>query len=90
MEQLVESHIRFDLATEKAEMLKYLDQYGYAVVKSVATEQEVKTGLGFLWDFMENLPGIEEAWGTVFLLLTVNPGLRLTSLIHTFVCTHVF
>lgn len=56
MENLVESNVRFDLSTQKAEMLDYLDKYGYAVIKNVATQEEVTKGIQYLWDFMENLP----------------------------------
>lgn len=55
-EDLVESYVRFDLATEKAEMLEHLDTYGYTVVKNVASHQEIEQGISYLWDFMENLP----------------------------------
>ena len=55
-EDLVESYVRFNLATEKAEMLDYLSKYGYAVIKNVASSQEIEQGIDHLWDFMDNLP----------------------------------
>ena len=53
---LVESYSRFDIETEKEEILKHLDEFGYAVIKSVASEHEVNQGIEYLWDFLENLP----------------------------------
>ena len=56
MEDLVESHTRFDLLTQKADMLEHLEQYGYAVIAQVATPHHTHIGLQHLWDFLENLP----------------------------------
>lgn len=56
MEDLVESHARFDIETQREEMLDYLDQHGYAVIKGVAKDVEIEEGINLLWDFMLQLP----------------------------------
>lgn len=45
---------RFDIDTEKSEMLEYLEKYGYVVVKEVANKDERITGISLMWDFLEN------------------------------------
>jgi hypothetical protein len=54
---------RFDIETEKEEMLRYLDENGYVVIKEVANHQEVAVGIDLLWDFIHNYPDSTVARG---------------------------
>ena len=57
----VEAHRppRFDMTSPEgqASMLAYLAEHGYAVVASVADEQEVAAGKALMWDFLEAADG---------------------------------
>jgi len=50
---------RFDVsqASEKEEFLNYLDEHGFAVVKSVADVEQVAAATNTFWDFCESIPG---------------------------------
>eukprot|EP00388_Colpodella_angusta_P035514 GDKK01036206.1.p1 GENE.GDKK01036206.1~~GDKK01036206.1.p1 ORF type:complete len:422 (-),score=31.49 GDKK01036206.1:102-1367(-) len=47
--------IRFDITDPEQEeaMLRHLDECGYAVVASVAVEEQVELGINMFWDFWE-------------------------------------
>jgi hypothetical protein len=55
MSELELSSVRFDIEDEVS-WLSYLDEHGYVVIKSVASEKEIKQGLDYLWDFLEHFP----------------------------------
>eukprot|EP00929_Paragymnodinium_shiwhaense_P002828 TRINITY_DN10313_c0_g1_i1.p1 TRINITY_DN10313_c0_g1~~TRINITY_DN10313_c0_g1_i1.p1 ORF type:complete len:397 (-),score=69.87 TRINITY_DN10313_c0_g1_i1:322-1512(-) len=48
---------RFDISTQKQEMLAYLEEMGYAVVAGVADAAAIERGKSLMWDFLEELPG---------------------------------
>lgn len=48
---------RFDIDTQRDEVLKYLDEHGYAVVANVANDEQVERAKAFMWDFLEAIPG---------------------------------
>lgn len=47
---------RFDPETEASEMVNYLDEYGYVVIRRVANPKQVEDGISYLWDFLESVP----------------------------------
>ena len=51
---------RFNLAEsgQHAEMLKYLEEYGYAVVASVASENEIQNGKDLFWKHINSISSI--------------------------------
>jgi hypothetical protein len=48
---------RFDITTQKAECLAFLEDYGYAVVASVADEAATERSKALMWDWLEETGG---------------------------------
>ena len=46
---------RFDIETEAQQMLKYLHENGYAVIKAVASNDEIELGKKLFWDWAERI-----------------------------------
>lgn len=75
--KVVDSY-RFNIDTEKDEMLEHLEKYGYVVVKEVANEEEISQAIDYLWDFMHNFPdstvrrGKPETWEDGWIANTKN------------------
>eukprot|EP00438_Fugacium_kawagutii_P021664 Skav223792 [mRNA] locus=scaffold575:461177:469481:+ [translate_table: standard] len=47
---------RFTLENDTPQFLKYLEEHGYAVVASVAKEEDIQKARSLLWDFLETAP----------------------------------
>lgn len=47
----------FDISTQRTEFQEYLHEHGYAVVRGVATPQQIEHAKGLQWDYLESLPG---------------------------------
>ena len=57
--RIVEEHVpRFE--HDDPEMVNYLHEHGYVVVKSVASHEEVTEARGLLWNFLESSCGMKE------------------------------
>lgn len=60
---------RFTLENDTHDFLKYLEEYGYAVVANVASCEDIKKAQSLLWDFLEALPATRvrrddvKSWG---------------------------
>ena len=48
---------RFDPIEEKKELLAYLAENGYVVVKDVADENDIRLAMDSFWDFLEKTNG---------------------------------
>lgn len=48
---------RFEIETERAEFIMYLEEYGYAVVRGVADARQCVEVKSKMWDFLEGVPG---------------------------------
>lgn len=46
---------RFDIASESFQIVEYLNKYGYAVVKNVASENEIFEARKLFWDWAEKI-----------------------------------
>ncbi len=72
---------RFDINTEKDEMLQFLDENGYAVIKEVANAEDREKGISFLWDFIHEFPdstvqrGMPETWNNDEWLASTKNGI---------------
>ena len=59
----------FDIDTQRDEFTAYLEEHGYAVIKSAADPKECTEIKGKMWDFLESIPGTAvrrdnvETWG---------------------------
>lgn len=47
---------RFDIATQSDAAMKYLHDYGYVVMASVASATEVAAAKDLMWNWLESLP----------------------------------
>lgn len=47
---------RFDLV-DSVSWLNHLEEYGYVVIKNVASDAEIATAKSLFWGFIEGFPG---------------------------------